>query len=176
MSPTLPIDEPRGGAEESSTFTPSTSILENLLAGLLLLYSNSAGTGLPTGVPAMQRDRWVDVSKDVCPVAWLSGWEDDSEDGQRKDQPHELRTVAVVFDGAFKTGTTSASAQLDVWRQWIQNQCLGIPPATSPIKGIAIRVRKGKQAAIVTPDGALRAYITLLVDYRELVDDARKWG
>lgn len=168
----LPVDDPIGGGDAPSVFEAATTILENLIAGLAQLYATSK----PTGVPALDRDRWVDVNRDVCPVAWVSGWKDAPAEGQNKDSPVDFRTLSLTLDAQFVSGTTTASAQLDLWRQWVQFACLGIPEAGSPIRGIAIRVRLGEQAAVVAEDGLLRAYMELLVDYRVLTNSATNWG
>jgi hypothetical protein len=152
----------------------SWSIPEQIIQGFATLLAAAR----PSTVPALERDRWVDLESVVAPVMCIAGWEDDPDPEQAPDLPIDQRRLKVTFVlFGKKTSTATASQAVDVMVQWITAQLNGIPEgSTNPLLRIVYRVKIGKKVAVVEKGDVCRAILEVIADYRVLMKDVTNWG
>jgi hypothetical protein len=150
------------------------SVPEQILQGFATLLALNK----PAAVPALARDRWLDIDSVDAPAMYIAGWEDDPDPEQGVDRPIDVRRLKVTFVlfGKKSTGVTASQA-VDVMVQWIQAQLNGIPEGeTNPLLRIVLRVSIGKKAAVVEKGVICRALVEVVADYRVLMKDVTNWG
>jgi hypothetical protein len=150
-----------------------STIVEQTLQAIVTTLN---GASKPAAVPAVERDRWLDLEtdSDSIPALLLSGWEDATLPNQQEDAPIDRRKLIVTFElFARATATVTASRAVDDMVTWIHTLC-GPVEAGSPFDGLAIRLRIPEKAAVVAKGNICRALLRLAVDYRTLAADATK--
>ena len=147
----------------------SASVLEQVTAALV----TALNTGRPAGVPAIERDRWVDV--DTGPEAWpacsLSGYEEEPRPNQNEDRPLDFRRVRLSFEiYAAGSDATTPSQEADVIAVWIARQC-GPTGAGALASAGVVRIEFEKRMAIVGKGNHCRCLVQLRLEYRNVVTD-----
>ena len=140
---------------------------------ILSAYITALNTGRPASVPAIERDRWIDVEAGPTstPVIALTGWEDEPHADQEADRPLDMRRARLVFEIYASTTTlVSAVTIVDDALAWIGSKCGPIDSGSIATVG-AVRLTFLKRAVVVAKGNSLRCLAEVAIDYRNLVTD-----
>jgi hypothetical protein len=150
----------------------SDSIQEVIVAAFV----TALNTGTPSGVPQVERARWIDLDAVRGPIMNLSGWLDEPDPNQTQDSPIDVRQLRVAFDlYGKKSSSVAVGKSTDAMRQWLVKALCGTWESGA-LAGKVFRVRLGKTVGYVEKGDVFRAGIEIVVDYRTLVADATSTG
>lgn len=144
-----------------------------IFEGVLAAFVTALNTGRPVTVPAIERDRWIDVEAGPAstPAVAVTGWEDEPVPDQNPDRNLDLRRAKVVFEiYASTTPTATAAASIDAALEWIGSKCGPVDAGALASAG-AHRLTFGKRAAVVGKGNTMRCLAEVAIDYRNLVND-----
>lgn len=140
---------------------------------ILSAYVTALNTGRPASVPAIERDRWIDVEAGPTstPVVALTGWEDEPVPDQNADRNVDWRRARLVFEiYASTTATTTAMATVDAALEWIGSKCGPVDTGSLATAG-AVRLVFLKRALVVAKGNTVRCLAEVAIDYRNTIND-----
>ena len=152
-----------------------STIVEQILATM----ATQLNTSRPTGIPAVERDRVIDLEPEELP-SMILGW---AKDGPHEDKgkshvlDHRQLSVQIAIRAAAGSGLTASQAA-DAMVAWAVKKLCQAATADSPFHGIAHSIRQGEKACVMAKAG--RPYclviLELIVDYQHRFGDAEQWA
>lgn len=148
-----------------------SSVCEASLTALVSVLN----TGTPVGLPATERDRWIDVEAGptATPVVALNSYEDDTLPGQEEDRYLDFRRVKAGFEiYASKTATLAAREVVDAIVVWVGSKAGPVDAGSGALASAGIvRVQVLKRTAVVASGDASRCLLEVALDYRNVTND-----
>lgn len=148
-----------------------STVLESCIGALVTVLNTSR----PADVVPIERDRWVDVEvgTGAVNVITLASFEDEPEPDQHADRVVDQRRAKLGVEiYTSPAGAVTAAAAADAAVAWIGSKSGPVDAGSGALATAGlVRLTLGKRAAVVGKGGAVRTFLELQLEYRNLTKD-----